>query len=76
MRLIRLPELKMKTGLSRSTIHLLSSKDLFPRSRKIGHRAVAWIETEVDEWMQARPRTSARHGCARGRSAGSSDCDG
>ena len=56
MRLIRMPEVIGKTGLSRSTIYLLSSEDLFPPSRKIGHRAVAWIESEVDEWMQARPQ--------------------
>jgi len=76
MRLIRMPALKAKTGLSRSTIHSLCSEDLFPRSRKIGHRAVAWIESEVDEWMEARPRTSAGQARTRGRSAGSSDSDG
>ena len=40
-----------RTGLGRSTIYKYMSKDEFPRSISLGDRAVAWVESEVHEWM-------------------------
>ena len=58
-RLIRLPALKALTGLSRSSIYRLAqdpglAAEAFPRSVKIGRRAVAWRESEVLAWLDAR----------------------
>ena len=50
-RLLRLPAVKQITGLSRSTIYADPS---FPRSVKIGERAVAWVEDEINDWIGAR----------------------
>ena len=55
MRLIRLPEVQSQTGLSRSTIYLQVSNGQFPQPRKLGGRAVAWVEAEIRDWMEARP---------------------
>ena len=38
----RFPEVMKLTGLSRSSIYLAVSKEEFPKSIKIGRRAVGW----------------------------------
>lgn len=49
--LLRLPTVVARTGLSRSAIY---TDVRFPKSVKIGERCVAWVETEVQEWIDAR----------------------
>ncbi len=49
---IRLKKVEDRTGLKKSMVYDLMSKDEFPKSIKIGDRAVAWIESEVDQWIQ------------------------
>lgn len=49
--LIRMARVEEKTGLSKKTIYRDKS---FPKSVSIGARAVAWIEAEVDAWIEAR----------------------
>ncbi|RIH72850.1 AlpA family transcriptional regulator [Vibrio splendidus] len=53
-RIIRLPEVIQKTGLSRSSIYLRMSKQEFPKSISIGDRAVGWIEDDINSWVDAR----------------------
>ena len=48
----RLPRVMEETGLSRSTVYELIAKDEFPRSIKIGRRAVAWRSSQVDAWKE------------------------
>lgn len=52
-RFIRLPEVKEKTGLSRSSIYLRMSKGDFPQSISLGERAVGWLEADVEQWLDA-----------------------
>jgi len=49
--ILRLPTVKARTGLSRSTIYLRVSDGNFPRPVQLGGRAVGWVETEIDEWL-------------------------
>lgn len=51
---LRLSDVKERTGLSRSTIYLNISKNIFPRPISLGARCVGWLESEIDEWMQER----------------------
>ncbi|EHH1172667.1 AlpA family transcriptional regulator [Vibrio parahaemolyticus] len=51
MRFIKLKEVMKKTALSRSAIYRKMSEDAFPKSVNLGDRAVAWVESEVDDWM-------------------------
>lgn len=51
---LRLPEVKKITGLGRSTIYLKISKGTFPASVNLGERAVAWIDTEIHQWIAER----------------------
>ncbi|RJT44548.1 helix-turn-helix transcriptional regulator [Rahnella woolbedingensis] len=52
--LIRLPEVQRRTGYSKAWIYRLISQNRFPRSVKIGIRAIAFIESEIDEWITQR----------------------
>lgn len=49
--LIKLSRVIEKTGLSKTFIYTHPG---FPKPVKLGERAVAWIEREVDEWIAAR----------------------
>lgn len=57
-RILRLPEVKERTGLSRSTIYLYISIGAFPESISLGPRAVGWVEAEIEEWVQRRIQAS------------------
>ncbi|QUM86151.1 AlpA family transcriptional regulator [Moritella sp. 28] len=51
-KIIRLPEVKNKTGLSRSSIYLRMSNDEFPQSISLGSRAIGWLESDINEWLE------------------------
>ena len=53
-RFIREPECKRTTGLSRTTRWRLERAGLFPNRRVISRNAVAWLESEVQDWLQSR----------------------
>ncbi|MDK9425250.1 AlpA family transcriptional regulator [Vibrio parahaemolyticus] len=55
MRFLRLKEVMSLTGLGRSTIYkFMADETDFPRSVPLGGRAVAWVESEIEEWMESR----------------------
>ena len=56
--LIRLPEVLKRTGFGKAWIYRLISEGRFPAPVKIGVRAVAFVESEVDEWIQSVIETS------------------
>jgi prophage regulatory protein len=56
--ILRLPDVKRSTGLSRSTIYLRISQGTFPKPVSLGRRAVGWLEAEVQQWLQRRIEAS------------------
>src|SRR3990172_6534170 len=54
--ILRLPQVKMKTGLSRATIYAQQEEGIFPPSIPLGARAVGWLEAEVEAVIRARSR--------------------
>ncbi|MGR5151297.1 AlpA family transcriptional regulator [Photobacterium swingsii] len=52
MRFMRLKEVMNVTGLGRSSIYNFMAEGSFPKSVPLGGRAVAWVESEVFEWME------------------------
>jgi len=52
--ILRIPQVKERTGLGNSQLYKLISEDKFPRQIKLGLRASGWIETEVDEWIEKK----------------------
>lgn len=51
MRLIRMREVLDKTGLSKATLYRLIAAGKFPASIQIAYRAVAWEESQVDDYL-------------------------
>jgi len=49
--ILRLPTVKARTGLSRSTIYLRISEGRFPKPISLGGRAVGWVEEEINAWL-------------------------
>ena len=52
--ILRLPTVKAITGLSRSTIYLRMSEGSFPRQVNLGSRAVGWLASEIDHWIEEK----------------------
>ncbi|PJR63505.1 helix-turn-helix transcriptional regulator [Raoultella sp. T31] len=51
---IRLSEVRRRTGYSKAWIYRLMSSGKFPESVKIGSRAIAFVESEIDDWINQR----------------------
>lgn len=62
--LIRRPEVTRRTGLSRTTIYRLVQSGQFPAPRQLGARSVAWVDSEVNAWIDSRP-AGTRATCAQ-----------
>ena len=54
----RLNAVKVRTGLSRSTIYKMMSEGKFPASMKLGERAVGWKSSDVTDWIESRSSTA------------------
>jgi len=52
--LLRLPQAIKRTGLSRSSIYLAINAGTFPKPIKLSERCIAFIESEIDEWIEVR----------------------
>ena len=63
-RLIRLNEVLSRTGYGRTSIYRKMDDGTFPKCLKLGSpikdhtqfdcRAIAWIEDEIDQWVESR----------------------
>jgi len=51
---IRLSEVQRRTGYSKAWIYRLLKEQRFPQSVKIGSRSIAFVESEIDEWINQR----------------------
>ncbi len=52
--ILRRKQVERRTGLSRSTIYLRVAQGNFPKAVSLGARAVGWLESEIDEWLNSR----------------------
>lgn len=52
--ILRLPAVKAKTGLARSTIYLRVADGGFPKPVSLGPRCVGWLSSEIDSWIEAK----------------------
>jgi prophage regulatory protein len=59
-RLLRRRDVEAMTGLRRSAIYDLMAKGRFPKPVALTDRAVAWPESEVAAWINARLAESGR----------------
>ena len=54
MRLIKLKEVIQKTSLGHSSIYKFIAEGTFPKQVSLGAKSVAWLESEVDDWIMDR----------------------
>ena len=53
-RFLRLPQVKERTGVSKSFMYAGGKEGTFPLPIKLGNRAVGWLESEINAWVEAR----------------------
>ncbi len=64
-RLLRLPEVKEKGGLSRTAIYKLIAEGQFPRQVCIGPRTVAWCQDDLEAWIEQRIQSEVQQPSGR-----------
>jgi len=57
-RILRLPEVINRTGLSRSSIYLMISKNDFPSQILLGERTIGFVEQDINNWIDERIKAS------------------
>ena len=56
MQIWRLKKVMEQTGLGRSSIYKLIKEGSFPKPVPLGIRAVGWVATEINGWIEDRIR--------------------
>ena len=54
-RILREPDVKAITGLSRTTRWELERKGQFPKKKQLSSTAVGWLESDIQRWLETRP---------------------
>ena len=54
--ILHLPEVTAKTGKSRTTLWRDVRAGRFPPPIKLGGNRIGWLEEEITEWQESRPR--------------------
>ena len=57
-KLLRLPEVKASTGLSKSSIYARIAEGTFPRQIPLGPRLVVWVEADIQNWINEQVLTA------------------
>jgi prophage regulatory protein len=60
LRLLRRAAVERMTGLSRSSIYRLVAARAFPNPVRLSAHAVAWIESEIEQWIFERVSASRK----------------
>ena len=50
-RVIRIAEVKARTGKSRTAIYREMASGEFPKNFPTGQNTVGWLESEIDQWI-------------------------
>lgn len=58
--ILRLPTVKARTGLSRSSIYLRIASGTFPKPISLGSRAVGWLESDIEQWIETQVLRAVR----------------
>ncbi len=53
-RIIRLPEVMSRTGLSRSSIYNFLLAGNFPSRIKLGARSIGFLEADINDWISGK----------------------
>jgi prophage regulatory protein len=58
--ILRLPAVRERVAMSRSTIYQRISEGTFPPPVNLGKRAVGWLEAEIDAWLSTQIERSRK----------------
>ena len=58
--ILRRKQVEARTGLARSTMYDRIKAGTFPAPVSLGAKAVGWIESEIDAWLNARIQESRK----------------
>jgi len=58
--ILRRKQVEARTGLKKSTIYDRIKAGTFPAPISLGEKAVGWIESEIDAWLNARIQESRK----------------
>lgn len=58
-RILRRAEVEQKTGFKRAHLYSLMKEDKFPKSIRLGVRAVGWDSVEIEQWIADRLKDRA-----------------
>jgi prophage regulatory protein len=53
-RILRMPQVIDRVGMSKSSIYDYISKGTFPSQIKLGARSSGWLESDIDCWIAQR----------------------
>ena len=53
-RIVRLPEVMDRTGLSRSSIYNFLLAGSFPSRIKLGARSIGFLEADINDWISSK----------------------
>lgn len=57
---LRRRQVEARTGLPRSTIYDRMKKGSFPKPINLGKRTVAWVDADVEAWMELQMKLAGR----------------
>jgi len=53
MKFLKIQTVMSMTSLSRSSIYAAMSAGVFPAQIKLGERSVAWLDSDIQNWMES-----------------------
>ncbi len=56
MKALRIRDVATTTGLSRTTLWRLERRGDFPHRIRLSPNSIGWIESEIEQWIESRPR--------------------
>ena len=69
-KILRLPDVIDRVGFSRSTIYDFIARGRFPTPIRIGIRAVGWLDSDINDWINKQINQSRRPAINRSLSQG------
>lgn len=65
-KILRVPEVQGRTGMSKTTIDRLEKAGKFPLRIQITERAIGWAEEEIAQWLNSRQPVENKKTSKRG----------
>ena len=61
LRILKRPEVTIKTGLQQSTIYKLMASGDFPKQIKLTSKSVGWSSKDINSWIESKVSRLSNH---------------